>query len=174
MLTTAEASKAIAESMATFEAEDVSLADAAGRILRQSVEAERDQPPFDRVTMDGIAIDYASLSNGARQFKIQGTQEAGDPVQTLEDKGNCIEIMTGAVMPKNADCVIPVERINVEGGVAQVEADYTPTQKQFIHPQGSDHRKGAEVLVAGSTISPMEVAIIASCGLQVVSVSQQH
>ena len=133
----------------TFKAVDVALADAAGRILRQSIKAERDQPPFDRVMMDGIAVDYASLSNGARQFIIQATQAAGDPVQSLQDSGHCIEIMTGAVMPKNTDCVIPVERIDVKGNIAEVEADYTAAQNQFIHPRGSDHRKGAEVLVAG-------------------------
>ncbi len=173
MLTTAEASKAIAKSMATFKAEDIALADAAGRILRQSIKAERDQPPFDRVMMDGIAIDYASVSNGARQFTIQATQAAGDPVQSLQDSGNCIEIMTGAVMPKNTDCVIPVERIDVKDGIAELEADYTAAQNQFIHPRGSDHKKGAEVLVAGTVISPMDVAIIASCGLETVSVSKQ-
>ncbi len=159
--------------MAPFETEDAALADALGRILHQSVNAERDQPPFDRVTMDGIALDYATLSNGARRFAIQSTQAAGDPVQTLADEGNCIEIMTGAVMPKEADCVIPVERISVDDGVAEVEADYSATQNQFIHSQGSDHRKGTEVLGAGTMISPMDIAIIASCGLESVSVSKR-
>ena len=173
MLSTKEASNAIAESMSAFDSEDVALADVAGRILRQSIRAERDQPPFDRVTMDGIAIDYASLSSGSRRFAIQSTQAAGDPVQTLEDSGNCIEIMTGAVMSKNADCVIPVERISVTDGVAQIEADYSATQNQFIHPQGSDHKKGTEVIIAGTIITPMEIAIIASCGLERVSVSKQ-
>jgi len=173
VLSTKDASKAIAESMSAFDSEDVALKDVPGRILRQSIRAERDQPPFDRVTMDGIAIDYASLSSGSRRFAIQSTQAAGDPVQTLEDSGNCIEIMTGAVMSKNADCVIPVERISVADGVAQIEADYSATRNQFIHPQGSDHRKGTEVIIAGTIITPMEIAIIASCGLERVSVSKQ-
>ena len=125
MLTTAEANNAIADSIADLGVEEVALGDACGRILRQAVIAERDQPPFDRVTMDGIAVDHASLSGGARQFGIKGTQQAGDPVQTLQDPGSCIEIMTGAVMAKSADCVIPVERIDVQDGVATVEADYS-------------------------------------------------
>jgi molybdopterin molybdotransferase len=173
MLTITEASKAIANSMAAFDAEDVSLADATGRVLREPINAERDQPPFDRVTMDGIALDYAALSSGNRRFTIQGTQAAGDPVQTIEDKSNCIEIMTGAVMPKNADCVVPVERIKVEGRIAELEPKYEAQQNQFIHPQGSDHKSGTEVLGAGAIISPMEIAIIASCGLETVSVSRQ-
>jgi molybdopterin molybdotransferase len=159
--------------MPDFAAEDVALAEASGRILRQTVVAERDQPPFDRVTMDGIAISYVSLTEGKQRFTIQGTQQAGDPVQTLEDKTNCIEIMTGAVMPNNADCVIPVERITVEDGVAEVEAAYGAEPNQFIHRQGSDHRKGTEVLTAGCVISPMDIAIIASCGLETVSVSKR-
>ena len=147
MFTAHEASKAIANSIASFDTEDVALSDAAGRVLRQKVLAERDQPPFDRVTMDGIALDYSSLNSGTRQFKIQGVQQAGDRVQTLNDSDHCIEIMTGAVMPKNADCVIPVERISVHDGSAEVEVDYTAKQGQFIHPQGSDHRKGTEVIL---------------------------
>ena len=173
MISTREASQTIAESMPAFEAEDVALADASGRILRQSVVAERDQPPFDRVTMDGIAVDYAKLAEGRRQFTIQGTQQAGDPVLTLADKSNCIEIMTGAVMPISADCVIPVERISVDDGIIEIEAGYDASQDQFVHPQGSDHKQGTEVLKAGSVISPMDIAIIASCGLEAVSVSKQ-
>jgi molybdopterin molybdotransferase len=159
--------------MPAFEAEVVALADANGRILRQSVVAERDQPPFDRVTMDGIAVDYVTLADGRRQFTIQDTQQAGDPVLTLADTGNCIEIMTGAVMPISADCVIPVERISVDDGIVEIEAGYDAKQNQFVHPQGSDHKKGTEVLRAGSVISPMDIAIIASCGLETVSVSKQ-
>ncbi len=173
MLTTEEASKAIAKSMSAFERENVTLADATGRILRQSINSERDQPPFDRVTMDGIAVDYASLSDGSRRFTIQSTQAAGDPVQTLKDGDHCIEIMTGAVRPRISDCVIPVERISVDDGVAEVEPDYSATRNQFIHPRGSDHKQGTEVLCAGVTISPMDIAIIASCGMQTVTVSRQ-
>ncbi len=159
--------------MARFKSENAALVDTVGRVLHQPINAERDQPPFDRVTMDGIALDYAALSSGTRRFTVQSTQSAGDAVQTLADTGNCIEIMTGAVMPKNADCVIPVERINVDDGIAEIEADYSATQNQFIHPRGSDHLKGTEVLSAGTVVSPMAIAIIASCGLETVSVGKQ-
>lgn len=173
MLTTAQASQAISGSLRIFDSEDVPLAAAIGRILRQSIRAERDQPPFDRVMMDGIAIDYPALSSGIRQFAIQATQAAGDAVSTLDDSGNCIEIMTGAVLPKNSDCIIPVERISIRNGIAEIEADYQAEQGQFIHTQGSDHKKGSEVLTSGTTISPMDVAIIASCGLETVGVSRK-
>jgi molybdopterin molybdotransferase len=170
-LTPAQASDAIRKALPEFAAHKVALREACGRILRQPVVAERDQPPFDRVMMDGIALRFAAWRSGMRNFRIQGTQHAGDPVQTLADEGNCIEIMTGAMLPVKSDCVIPVERIVVSGGSATVEKDYVASSRQFVHPQGSDHRKGQQLLDSGTTISPMDVAIIASCGLADVSVS---
>ncbi|HSD70698.1 MAG TPA: molybdopterin molybdotransferase MoeA, partial [Woeseiaceae bacterium] len=103
----------------------------------------------------------------------QGTQHAGDPVQTLADEGSCIEVMTGAVLPVQSDCVIPVERIAASGGTATVEKDYPASARQFVHAQGSDHHKGQRLLDSGTAISPMDVAIIASCGMSEVSVSRR-
>ena len=171
MLSTAEAARAIADAMPLFDPAEVDLAAAVGRILRQDVLAERDQPPFDRVMMDGIAIRFASLAEGLREFALQGVQQAGDPVMTLDSGTHCIEIMTGAVMPAGADCVVPVERLQLADGVAVIAADYLPEARQYIHPQGSDHKRGSRVLRAGAHISPMDIAVIASCGLQDVTVS---
>jgi molybdopterin molybdotransferase len=151
----------------------VPLARATGRVLQQAVLAERDQPPFDRVMMDGIALQYDSFASGNRRFTIQGTQHAGDPVQTLTSADNAIEIMTGAVLPTNSDCVIPVERIDVQDGIAAVEDGYEAERLKFVHSQGSDYPAGREVLSAGRIITPMDIAIIASCGLPNVQVSSQ-
>ena len=172
MLTVGEASRAISDAMPTYAAEPVALDAACGRILRQDVAAERDQPPFDRVTMDGIAIRFDAWAGGARAFTVQGTQHAGDPVQTLAKPDNCIEIMTGAMRPEGTDCIVPVERISVAGGVATLSDDYEPAHRQFIHPRGSDHVNGHKVIGPGQVIAPTDVAIIASCGLQTVSVTR--
>ncbi len=123
--------------------------------------------------MDGIAIQFASFAAGNRKFPIQGTQHAGDPVQALQNERNCIEIMTGSVLPQGCDCVIPVERISVAENVATIEDACSPTADQFIHPRGSDHRAGREVLTPGVVISPMDIAIIASCGLDKVEVESR-
>lgn len=173
MITTAKATQAIAEAMPAFAAENVALDGAVGRVLQQIVSAERDQPPFDRVTMDGISVRRESLAGGTRRFTVQGTQYAGDPVQTLSSANRCIEIMTGGVLPKDSDCVIPVERIDVQDGVATVEEGYAAEPGQFVHPQGSDYPAGKEILQPGRIITPMDVAIIASCGLETVQVSSQ-
>ena len=172
MLTTTDAREAVLAAMPEFPAEATPVDDANERVLRQVVRAERDQPPFDRVMMDGIAVRFADFSNGAREFPIQVTQAAGDPVLTLQP-GNCIEIMTGASLPENADCIIPVERISLRKGVAVVEDGYEAKSGQFIHPRASDHAAGAHLLTPGKRISPMDIAIIASCGLTEVEVSRR-
>ncbi len=171
MLTVTEAQDAILGELPTFGTEDVSIDQVLGRVLRQSVVAERDQPPFDRVMMDGIAMRHADFASGKREFTIQATQQAGDAVETLE-AGQCIEIMTGASLPVNADCIVPVERIETRDGVAVIEADYSAEARQFIHPKGSDHVAGTELLTSGTRITPMDVAVIASAGRPSVAVSE--
>ena len=170
MLTTAEALAKILASMPGLPVEAVDVAAATGRILRQVVVAERDQPPFDRVMMDGIAVSFADLEAGKRSFPVQCTQLAGEAATTLEP-GNCIEIMTGASLPEGADCIVPVERINVADGAATLEDGYKAEARQFIHPRGSDHAVGAELLTPGKRITPADIAVIVSAGLTTVEVS---
>jgi molybdopterin molybdotransferase len=166
-----EAREAIMAAMPAFKAEVVPVDSACGRVLRQDVVAERDQPPFDRVMMDGIAIAFSDFEAGARRFPIQSTQAAGDEQQTL-DAGHCIEIMTGASLPQGADCIVPVERITVDANAATLDDDYVAEARQFIHARGSDHQQGAALLTTGKCISPMDIAIIHSAGLTEVAVSR--
>ena len=149
MLSSTDATRVIAESIQAFDVEEVALTSAAGRVLRQAACAERDQPPFDRVMMDGIAIDFSALEAGLRRFRIAATQHAGDPRRSLKDTADCIEVMTGAVLPQNSDCVIPVERLVVESGFANIEDEYATQRYKFIHKQASDYRQGTEVLAPG-------------------------
>lgn len=171
MLTVAEARHSVLEAMPTLDVESTPTGTSTGRVLRQNVIAERDQPPFDRVMMDGIAIAFDAFKAGTRSFPIQSTQAAGDERQIL-DGGKCIEIMTGASLPEGADCIVPVERIVVHKGAATIADDYVAEAKQFIHPRGSDHEKGTTLLTGGRRISPMDIAVISSCGLTDVDVSR--
>ena len=169
MLTTVEATHAIKQAMPSFDSEVVAFDKAIGRILRQAVHAERDQPPFDRVMMDGIALRFADFDSGQRSFPIQSRQHAGDTAQTLE-AGKCIEIMTGACLPDGADCIIPVERIAVRDGAAEIEDGYKAELRQHIHGRGSDHTEGTQLLRPGTRIAPADIAIIASAGMQEIEV----
>lgn len=170
MITTAEARDAILAAMPVFDIESVTTDASTGRTLRQKIVAERDQPPFDRVTMDGIALSHSDFAGGMRVFPIQATQAAGDQQLTLKS-GKCIEIMTGASLPEGADCIVPVERISVTDGAATLQDNYPAEERQFIHARGSDHPKGAGLLTAGKCITPADIAIIHSCGLTEVDVS---
>jgi molybdopterin molybdotransferase len=171
VLTTAEALENILAAMPKLAAEAAAVSSATGRILRQTVVAERDQPPFDRVMMDGIALTHADLAAGTTSFPIQCTQMAGEPASTLKP-GKAIEIMTGASLPTGADCIVPVERISVDDGVATLEDGYEVEERQFIHPRASDHAQGSELLVPGKRISPLDIAVITSAGLTEVAVSR--
>ncbi|MCH9693353.1 MAG: molybdopterin molybdotransferase MoeA [Gammaproteobacteria bacterium] len=171
MLTTGAALQAVLAATPEFTVEVVAVSDSTGRILAQSVVAERDQPPFDRVMMDGIAFASTDYESGQREFPIQAMQAAGDPMLSLQ-AGHCIEIMTGAALPIGADCIVPVERTTATDGAATIEADYEVKARRFVHPRGSDFKVGAALLQAGKRISPMDIAIIESCGLTEVSVSR--
>lgn len=170
MLTTAEALQAVLTTMPVCAPETVATTAATGRVLRQSIVAERDQPPFDRVMMDGIAFAASDYEKGQRSFPIQATQAAGDEVLTL-NIAHCIEIMTGASLPKNADCIVPVERLTIAGDAAKIDASYEVTKDRFVHPRGSDYAKGANLLTSGKRITPLDIAIIASCGATTLEVA---
>jgi len=103
MLTPAEAEGLIAQNLPALPIESLPVGHCAGAVLRENVYAERDQPPFDRVAMDGIALATATANSSNRQFRIQGTQAAGDPPLALASPGDCIEIMTGAMLPAGCD-----------------------------------------------------------------------
>ena len=136
MITTGEARDAILAALPTFEPESIPSNASTGRVLRESVIAERDQPPFDRVMMDGIAISFSDYNNGARSFHVQATQAAGDQQLSLE-RGKCIEIMTGASLPEGANCIVPVERIAVVDGIATLEDNYEVAERRGSGMQAS-------------------------------------
>jgi len=160
----------IFERIQPLPARRVALSEAAGGILREPVRAERDQPPFDRVTMDGIAIALRDWQDGVRSFEVVGLQAAGAPPMTLSAPGRCIEIMTGAMLPAGADAVIPVERISRETTQAHVEPTLDVAARQFIHPRGSDGQAGSLLLEPGTSLNPPEVAILASAGCAEVEI----
>lgn len=168
----AEAAALVADTMPRWPAVRVPLAAALDGVLREPVRAERDQPPFDRITMDGIAFAGAAWAAGRRRYRIAGTQAAGAPALQLAAPEDCLEVMTGCVLPLGTDTIVPVERIRREDGWASVEAGYPAAPRQFVHPRGSDHRQGAELLAAGTRIGVPEMAILTIGGSAEVAVTR--
>ncbi|MCP1375325.1 molybdopterin molybdotransferase MoeA [Dyella lutea] len=165
-----EAEQRIRSSLPSFGTEQVPIDRAAGRVLRQAVRAECDQPPFDRVMMDGIAI---ALGDGSRRtFTVRGRQLAGMHGQSLDDPSGCIEVTTGAVLPAGCDCVVPVEQCRRDGDRVELVAGWQPQPRQFIHPRGSDCRQGDELLAPGMRLRAPELAVLAANGLDRVEVAR--
>jgi molybdopterin molybdotransferase len=138
-------------------------------VLAEPIRADRNFPPFNRVTMDGIAIQYDYYQKGARQFHIENTQAAGMPQKKLRDNQNAMEVMTGAVLPEGADTVIRYEDIELREGLARLKTDAIE-RGQNIHYQGEDAKQNELLLEPGVVISPAEVSLIASTGKSSVKV----
>jgi molybdopterin molybdotransferase len=172
MITVEDAEKTILYHALELETVLCPLAKAHGKILGEEICADRDLPPYDRVTMDGIAIVHSAWKQGCRRFKIEGTAQAGEPRAKLEDrKGGCIEVMTGAVLPEGCDCVVPYEELKTDGTESVVSEEASPKKNQHVHPQGTDSRKGDLLLQSGCTLLSTQIEIIASIGLSSVEVS---
>src|SRR5690348_7495610 len=99
------------------------LAECIGQVLREDIYAERDNPPFDRVCMDGIAIDSRAFARGVRRFHIEALQPAGAPAVTLAVPEHAVEVMTGAIMPLGTDAVVPLEEYELAGQTASLKAE---------------------------------------------------
>src|SRR5688572_28443482 len=103
MLTPAQAETLIEQHLACRLIESLPLTQAAGAVLRENIYAERDQPPFDRVAMDGIALSTSAATGNGGRLRVASSQAAGDPPHALPDGESCIEIMTGAMLPRGCD-----------------------------------------------------------------------
>ncbi len=173
MISTGEAESLIRQRMPRLAAEPCPIDRASGRILRQTIVAERDQPPFDRVSMDGIAIRFADLVRGTRRFRLAGMQAAGAEPATLDQRDGCLEVMTGAVMPAGCDTVIPVEQTQRAGADIALATGYQPPLGQFIHRRGSDCMAGVALIESGAALRAPELAVIAANGYATVNVARQ-
>ena len=163
--TPAEATARILARLPALPIETRPLAALTGAVLAQDVYAERDQPPFDRVTMDGVAFASARYAAGARRFRIAGMQAAGRPPLDLPEGDVCFEVMTGAILPGGCDCVVPVERIKVMEDAVELPADLAIEPRMNVHARGLDARAGARLLGQGTRLGAPELAVLASAGL---------
>ena len=167
------AEEAINSRLTCLPIESLPLTQCVGGTLRENVYAERDHPPFDRVTMDGIAVDSASLRRGLKRFRIQATQAAGSPPIKLGAAEDAIEVMTGAILPLGTDCIIPVEQLDLADGYASLKATVTSSPFHNVHRRGADGRQGALLLESGTLLRAPEIAVAASAGMARVRVSSQ-
>ena len=170
LITPAEADQLIAASLTPLPSEQIPTSEALARTLRQSLTADRDFPPFDRATMDGIACRSTDLS--LSPLSIQGLHPAGHPVLEKLKPAHCWQIMTGAVMPPDCDTLIPVEELTLTATHATLAANFQPQPGQFIHRQGSDCLAKTELLSPNVILTPSHLGLAASIGATELSVTR--
>ncbi|MBS1597557.1 MAG: molybdopterin molybdotransferase MoeA [Bacteroidetes bacterium] len=163
MVTVSEAEKIILSRTRDFGTEIITFQNCIGRVLAENIIADRDFPPFNRVTMDGIAINYNAFKNGARSFQIKATQSAGEPPIDINNNTECIEIMTGAVLPVTTDVVIPYEDIEIKNRVATIIVEAI-TPNQNIHLQGKDKKQKDILVEANQYITSAILSVAATVG----------
>lgn len=174
MLSVAAAYTAVLQTVQDLGTEVLPFEAATGRVLREQVQADRPFPPFDRVSMDGIAIAYDSFGRGQQIFGVEDIQAAGAPRLQLSNTANCIEVMTGAILPELTDTVIPYEQLTATDheGFRRFSINAAVKKGQHIHLKGSDVEEAAVLIEAGTLIGPAEAGVLATVGKTTVLVSR--
>jgi molybdopterin molybdotransferase len=171
MITVTEAEDIILRTATSCGTELVLLDEATGRVLAEDILADRDIPAFNRVTMDGIAIQFEAIEQGIKAFQRKGTQAAGDEPMNIDHLNECVEIMTGCALPPSTDTIIRYEDLAITNGTACVKTNGF-RKAQNIHPRGSDRKQGDIVIGKGRTITPALVNVAASVGAYQVCVKK--
>ncbi|MDG1104836.1 MAG: molybdopterin molybdotransferase MoeA [Cyclobacteriaceae bacterium] len=171
MITVEEALKIVHTHLGNWGTEEIFLDESLGRILQEEIVADRDFPPFNRVTMDGIGLSFDQFKKGQRVFEIKGVAPAGGLQMELEDPSSCLEVMTGATVPIGVDAVVRYEDLEIQEGKATVMLS-SLNRDQNIHFKGSDRHQGMVILSPGKCISASEVGVCATVGKNKISVSR--
>lgn len=174
ILPVADAFAAVMATVRDFGTELVPLEAATGRILREAVLADRDFPPFNRVTMDGISIAFDSYARGQRVFGLESVQAAGMPQLQLSNFADCMEVMTGAILPDLTDTVIQYEHLDIteHEGFKRFTIKQPVQKGQHIHLKGADAPAGKTLLEPGVRIGAAEIGVLATVGKTTVLVSK--
>lgn len=149
--------------------ERLALRSALGRVLARDVIAPFNVPAHDNSAMDGYALRHAELSSSAEtHLRIVGTALAGKAFTGTVGAGECVRIMTGALLPAGSDTVVIQESVETDGEDIVVPVGQRAGQN--IRLAGEDLAAGQPALAAGRLIRPAELGLLASLGCAEVSV----
>jgi molybdopterin molybdotransferase len=150
----------VVQPVCNTEIVSISGAGAVGRILAQDIVADRDQPPFDRSTMDGFAVKASEVSKGASMYVI-GEVASGTSFEGSLQENSCVSIATGAPVPEGFDAVVPHEQTDNGTDVVCFDVDEV-AEGASIHSRGADAKAGDVLIAKHTMLSPQHVGIIAS------------
>ncbi len=170
MISLQQAQQLVLQQARLFGKEIILLDEALGRVLNEPLTADRDYPPFNRATMDGIAISSTDWEAGTRSYNIVETVFAGKAATKIIGKGECYKIMTGAGVPAGADTVIRKEDLQVNESSVSITVSEI-SMGQNIAAKGSDIREGIAVADPPQLIKPGIITTLASLGYDEVKVA---
>jgi molybdopterin molybdotransferase len=153
------------------QTESVKTRDALGRVLAQDIVPSINVPSHDNSAMDGYAVRAADFSSDVSILQEIGTALAGRPFGGTVGPGQCVRVMTGAVMPRGTDTVVIQEIVKEENGKVVIP----PGQKraQNVRYAGEDLKVGVAVLAPGKLLRPAELGLIASLGIGEIKVKRK-
>ena len=169
-LTPAQANQFIHDAITTInETETVTVREALGRILAKEIISTINVPSHTNSAMDGYAIRAEDIpETGLNTLTVTGTSFAGRPFKGEVARGECIRIMTGAVMPKPTDTVVIQEQVNLVDDKIQFDSSQQATAN--VRQAGEDIAIGDTVLSPGRRLSPADIGLVASLGQSEVEV----
>ncbi|MBU2511589.1 molybdopterin molybdotransferase MoeA [bacterium] len=170
MISVSEALDKILGSATTLEKTVVPIEDALSYTLINDIKADRPIPPFNRVAMDGFAINSSDFKNKtAVDLQIAGRIQTGVKSGLIIYPGQAAQIMTGAPCPEGADAVIKIEDATINGDMVHLVAKKAKPGLN-IAPMGEDAEEGKVLIEAGSPLTTAGIAICASVGIHEVPV----
>ena len=160
-----------------IDSELLSIKDALNRISSKDVIAKSDYPIDNNTAFDGFAINSKETKNKLQKFKIIKTIAAGDnPNIKKVPKLSCIEVMTGAIIKKPFDTIIPIEDINYfpsKQNAKYIIINKKIKKSEFIRPKGSDYKKGNKIIRKGELINPAHILSLKTLGIDKVLVKKK-
>ena len=155
--------------------ETLNIDDASGRVLAEDIVAALSIPPFDRAAMDGYAVKAKDTFNSGqfnpKVLELVGELHAGETPKKRVNSGQCIQIATGAMMPRGADAVVMVEDTEAENSRVKVFKSAYPQAN--VGQKGEDIREGESILRRGSVLDAGKIGVLASQGVNQTKVYEK-
>src|SRR5580700_2137851 len=149
-----------------LQTEELSFADdpsmALGRALAENISADRNYPPFNRSTRDGFALRSADAAHPGAKLRLIGESRAGVAFDGVVEPGTCVQIMTGAAVPRGADTVVMQELTRTGDGHVVLQNAASAGQNFVL--AGSESRVGEVVVARGKRLGYPELAMAAQVG----------
>jgi len=155
------------------QTETVGVMDALGRVLAADLFSPISVPAHDNSAMDGYALKGSDVQGPqSTTLEVVGQAFAGEAFGGRVESGQCVHIMTGAVMPEGLDTVVPIEMVQVSGKHVTVPAGCVQTGDNR-RLMGEDLMQGQPALRKGDIVGPAAMGLIASLGVAQVTVMRR-